>query len=775
MKRLIRLLAACVLAATGLRAAASGRGEAMVKWQGDLRDGSERGGCRLAVDPRSARVSGGIALMRAAGENAAGSPRGLTVEFTDEAGAARPLAAESLTVLVKYSGLDQSQLGPFNRPLVSAAWKLADREATVAVCDVELRSFAEVSQASGGWQSRSARLGIPREGLMRVEFSARPDRRGTTVSFAARTDEGVYAPFETALHDPRLVYSNAAPFHSVSIGGGTGSAPRFLRADFCVEAVALKADGELDAAAFGARHEGQGRSVTPIAPGAENLVASPGVERVDFDWTERHRDVLACARRSPNPDVLVFGDQVAHEWAGRDSFGEPGEPLAAVSWRSSFGPNDRCYGFSLDRSSQLLWRMRSGERDGISPRVTVLCAGTSHLWPFGVRPATKSGEELAEAVLACVREAKARLPSTRLVVLGPLPCGLSGDACRTVVRDANRRLAEAAEDSGYVFVDPAEGLLDAAGNQIPFLWRSQMRLTEQGYCVLFKAIAPYVKAPEGIGREALAAIWISLAAVAALLALAFWRNRVLKREKRAAERANAAKTRFLFGISHDIRTPMNAMLGYVGLAAKEAKDNPKAAEYLRKASVAGEHLLSLLNDVLEMARIESGQLAPERKVFSLSEAFAEINIVAESLVRERGVRYLIGAGLGVDTGSWAIGDRQRLKQVLLNLLGNAVKFTPAGGTVTAACVRDGDDCVFTIKDTGCGMAPEFLEHLFEPFERERTATDSGVEGTGLGLAISSNLVKIMGGAITVRSEKGAGSEFTVRLPLPEAAPPAARA
>ena len=235
----------------------------------------------------------------------------------------------------------------------------------------------------------------------------------------------------------------------------------------------------------------------------------------------------------------------------------------------------------------------------------------------------------------------------------------------------------------------------------------------------------------------------------------------------AAEHANKAKTVFLNSMSHDIRTPMNAILGFTALATTHLNNPELVKEYLQKISVSGQHLLSLINDVLDMSRIESGTIKLDNAPVHLPDVLHDLRTIILGNISAKQL------DLYVDTQDIKhediVTDKLRLNQILLNVVGNAVKFTPAGGTINIRvtekpCPRSGyATYVICVKDNGIGMSPEFQQHVFDSFAREQTATRSGIQGTGLGMAITKNIVDMMGGTITVKSEQGKGSEFTVTL------------
>jgi PAS domain S-box-containing protein len=235
----------------------------------------------------------------------------------------------------------------------------------------------------------------------------------------------------------------------------------------------------------------------------------------------------------------------------------------------------------------------------------------------------------------------------------------------------------------------------------------------------------------------------------------------------AAQHANRAKTTFLNNMSHDIRTPMNAIIGFTSLAATHI-DNPEQVQaYLSKITTSSNHLLSLINDVLDMSRIESGKVKIEEKETSLPEIMHDLKTIVQADIASKQLDFYIDTADVIN--EHILCDKLRLNQALLNLLSNAMKFTKPGGIVSVRVLQKGGApegwafYEFQIKDTGIGMSKEFLEHVFEPFERERTSTVSGIQGTGLGMAITKNIVDMMGGQISVVSEEGKGTTFTVTL------------
>ena len=228
-----------------------------------------------------------------------------------------------------------------------------------------------------------------------------------------------------------------------------------------------------------------------------------------------------------------------------------------------------------------------------------------------------------------------------------------------------------------------------------------------------------------------------------------------------AESANSAKTTFLNNMSHDIRTPMNAIIGFTSLAASHVDNKEKVKEYLSKISTSSEHLLSLINDILDMSRIESGKVKINENPLHLPELLHDIRTIVQPNITSKQLDFLIDT---VDVKNEdIIADKLRLTQILLNILSNGIKFNRTGGTISLrirqlkSAPTGYGNYQFIIRDTGIGMKPEFQEHIFESFTREETSTVSGIQGTGLGMAITKNIVDMMGGTITVKSEEGQGS------------------
>ena len=244
-------------------------------------------------------------------------------------------------------------------------------------------------------------------------------------------------------------------------------------------------------------------------------------------------------------------------------------------------------------------------------------------------------------------------------------------------------------------------------------------------------------------------------------------NQALSDAVAAAETANRAKSTFLSNMSHDIRTPMNAIIGFTTLALSNIDDKDRVKDYLAKTLASSNHLLSLINDVLDMSRIESGKIHLEEVEVNLSDVLHDLKTIVSGQIYAKQLELYMDAMDVTDEDVYC--DKTRLNQVLLNLLSNAIKFTPAGGTVSvrvrqlAGKVRGCGQYEFRIKDNGIGMSEEFQKHIFEEFAREENSTVSGIQGTGLGMSITKNIVDMMGGTIAIESEPGKGSEFIVDL------------
>lgn len=247
------------------------------------------------------------------------------------------------------------------------------------------------------------------------------------------------------------------------------------------------------------------------------------------------------------------------------------------------------------------------------------------------------------------------------------------------------------------------------------------------------------------------------------------RNMALSEAVCAAETANRAKSTFLSNMSHDIRTPMNAIIGFTTLAVSNIGNQEKVQNYLSKILASSNHLLSLINDILDMSRIESGKIHLEETEVNLADVLHDVKTIISGQIQAKQLELYMDVMDVVDEDVFC--DKTRLNQVLLNLLSNSIKFTPSGGMVSvrlsqlASPRKDSGLYEIRVKDNGIGMSEEFVNRIFDSFERERTSTVSKIHGTGLGMAITKNIVDMMGGTIQIQTKQGKGTEFVVRLPL----------
>ena len=270
-----------------------------------------------------------------------------------------------------------------------------------------------------------------------------------------------------------------------------------------------------------------------------------------------------------------------------------------------------------------------------------------------------------------------------------------------------------------------------------------------------------------LGVILMAFVLVGLAVMLYVQTMLRRRHGELRAEMVRAEESSKAKSQFLFNMSHDIRTPLNAIIGYNYLAQQEPDVPERVADYIRKTDTAGKQLLSLINDILEMSRIESGRMELELRRLDLCVLLDEARELFAEQMAEKGIDFKVDASQVTDAIVWCDGNR--FSRVLQNLLSNACKFTPEGGNVTVSLWQIGvaeegwGRYELRVKDSGIGMSAEFAERVFDAFERERTSTVSGIQGTGLGMAITKKIVDLMGGTIEVATATGRGTEFTVRV------------
>ncbi|MBQ7199018.1 MAG: response regulator [Selenomonadaceae bacterium] len=248
------------------------------------------------------------------------------------------------------------------------------------------------------------------------------------------------------------------------------------------------------------------------------------------------------------------------------------------------------------------------------------------------------------------------------------------------------------------------------------------------------------------------------------------KNQALNDALKTAEEASKAKTIFLSNMSHEIRTPMNAIIGLDNLALNDPNISMKTKDYLLKIGSSAQHLLSLINDILDMSRIESGRMSLRSEEFDFSKLIEQINTIVSGQCQDKGLTY--NCHINGDVNEFYIGDGVKIRQVLINILGNAVKFTPKGGSVDfivekTASFNGRSTLTFTIKDTGIGMSKEYLPKIFETFSQENSESVNKYGSSGLGMAITKSIVEMMNGKIDVESEKGVGTTFTVAITLPD--------
>ena len=243
-------------------------------------------------------------------------------------------------------------------------------------------------------------------------------------------------------------------------------------------------------------------------------------------------------------------------------------------------------------------------------------------------------------------------------------------------------------------------------------------------------------------------------------------NQLLKEAVLQAENASKTKSAFLSHMSHDIRTPMNGIIGMTSIALKNSEDRERVFDCLKKIDSSSKHLVSLINDILDMGRIESGRMVINHEPLDMQEVINSCAFIAESLLSDRKVDFV--RGFGVFKHPVLLGDELHLRQILINILGNAIKFTPDGGKIYFQVKEISSEYGktvyhFEIEDTGIGMKPDFLKRIWDSFTQENSGSCSGEKGTGLGMAITKKLVDLMGGVIKVESELGVGSKFVVEM------------
>ena len=315
------------------------------------------------------------------------------------------------------------------------------------------------------------------------------------------------------------------------------------------------------------------------------------------------------------------------------------------------------------------------------------------------------------------------------------------------------------------FIDPAK-IRSGLENERILAYRYLIRRGGMEYYEMIRVAG--VRHAEDRDDHIVHAIGLGLTVIDAEMRETMAQQQALSDALATAEQANKAKTAFLSSMSHEIRTPMNAIIGLDTIALNDSEITGKTREYLVKIGASAEHLLGLINDILDMSRIESGRMTIRNEEFSFPRMLEAINTMFSSQCQEKGLEYhchILG-----EVDNWYIGDNMKLRQVLINILGNAVKFTPAGGAVRLDVERTAhyggrSTLRFKISDTGIGMSEDFLPHIFDTFAQEDNSTTSRYGSSGLGMSITKNIVEMMNGRISVESKKGEGSVFTVTVTL----------
>ena len=323
------------------------------------------------------------------------------------------------------------------------------------------------------------------------------------------------------------------------------------------------------------------------------------------------------------------------------------------------------------------------------------------------------------------------------------------------------------EEAFLSFIDP-DNIRKALSSEIIIAFRYLARRNGVEYYEMLRMAG--VRHPGDRDDHIVHAVGVGFTVIDAQMRETLNRNRTLKEALNAAEQANRAKTTFLSNMSHEIRTPMNAIIGLNNIALNEPDLPEKTAEYLKKIGASAQHLLGIINDILDMSRIESGKMTLKNEEFSFARGMDQVNTMVAGQCRDKGLTYEYRTVGNID--DYYIGDEMKLKQVLINILGNAVKFTPEGGRIFCI-IEEGQrfdkkaTLKITVSDTGIGISREYLPHIFEAFTQEDASSTNKYGSTGLGMPITKSIVEMMNGHIEVESEKGVGTTFTVTVTLEE--------
>lgn len=320
------------------------------------------------------------------------------------------------------------------------------------------------------------------------------------------------------------------------------------------------------------------------------------------------------------------------------------------------------------------------------------------------------------------------------------------------------------EDDRLVFLDTAS-IYDSLGSNVAFV--QQECLTNENYGSLWFQISTLCLARDASGKPI--SVLIATQDITDAKEKEINSRLALENAFQAAEHASQAKSDFLNSMSHDIRTPMNSIMGLTAIASMHINDPDRVRDCLNNISAASKHLLGLINEVLDMAKIESGTIGLTEEPFDLPESIENLITLMNPQITAK--NQVLKVDLGDIQHEFVLGDPTRLQQVFVNIMGNSVKFTPEGGTIglriaeTPSRIPGSGSYEFTFSDTGCGMSEEFLKTMFDPFVRANDSRTSNIEGTGLGMAIVKSVVSLMNGSIDVTSEEGVGTTFVVRVQL----------